>query len=111
MSLVMVGRKTLNKASYANIRAEKPDSETRLLCEKFGGVMLCVKFVDHSCLLSFKWMREMWTSDLCYRINGVNGSVCSILIYLSEVNSFLSLTRVNPLSTSCQTNRVVFLTL
>ncbi|TWW80541.1 Alpha-1,6-mannosylglycoprotein 6-beta-N-acetylglucosaminyltransferase A [Takifugu flavidus] len=36
------------------------------------------------CLGKLKWMKEGWTSDPCYIINGVNGSLCSILIYLSE---------------------------
>lgn len=38
-------------------------------------------------LLMFQWMKEMWTADPCYMLNGVNGSLCSILIYLSEVDS------------------------
>ncbi|CAG5947748.1 unnamed protein product [Menidia menidia] len=34
------------------------------------------------------WMRARWTSDPCYAFYGVDGSDCSILIYLSEVEWF-----------------------
>ncbi|XP_056895505.1 alpha-1,6-mannosylglycoprotein 6-beta-N-acetylglucosaminyltransferase A-like isoform X2 [Takifugu flavidus] len=40
------------------------------------------------CLGKLKWMKEGWTSDPCYIINGVNGSLCSILIYLSEIETW-----------------------
>lgn len=39
-------------------------------------------------LLMFKWMRARWTSDPCYTFYGVDGSDCSFLIYLSEVEWF-----------------------
>lgn len=36
-----------------------------------------------------QWMREHWKSDPCYeRDFGVNGTLCSFLIYLSEVESW-----------------------
>lgn len=31
------------------------------------------------------WMKTFWRSDPCYAHRGVDGSICSILIYLSEV--------------------------
>uniref|UniRef100_A0A8C2FQA9 alpha-1,6-mannosyl-glycoprotein 6-beta-N-acetylglucosaminyltransferase n=1 Tax=Cyprinus carpio TaxID=7962 RepID=A0A8C2FQA9_CYPCA len=34
------------------------------------------------------WMRARWTSDPCYSFYGVDGSDCSFLIYLSEVEWF-----------------------
>uniref|UniRef100_A0AAR2L8K4 alpha-1,6-mannosyl-glycoprotein 6-beta-N-acetylglucosaminyltransferase n=1 Tax=Pygocentrus nattereri TaxID=42514 RepID=A0AAR2L8K4_PYGNA len=34
------------------------------------------------------WMRSRWTSDPCYAFYGVDGSDCSFLIYLSEVEWF-----------------------
>ncbi|TKS68854.1 Alpha-1,6-mannosylglycoprotein 6-beta-N-acetylglucosaminyltransferase B [Collichthys lucidus] len=34
------------------------------------------------------WMRARWTSDPCYAFYGVDGSDCSFLIYLSEVEWF-----------------------
>ncbi|XP_051570296.1 alpha-1,6-mannosylglycoprotein 6-beta-N-acetylglucosaminyltransferase B-like [Myxocyprinus asiaticus] len=34
------------------------------------------------------WMRARWTSDPCYAFYGVDGSECSFLIYLSEVEWF-----------------------
>uniref|UniRef100_A0A8C5DG14 alpha-1,6-mannosyl-glycoprotein 6-beta-N-acetylglucosaminyltransferase n=1 Tax=Gouania willdenowi TaxID=441366 RepID=A0A8C5DG14_GOUWI len=34
------------------------------------------------------WMRARWTSDPCYAYYGVDGSDCSFLIYLSEVEWF-----------------------
>lgn len=37
---------------------------------------------------SFQWMRARWTSDPCYAFYGVDGSDCSFLIYLSEVEWF-----------------------
>lgn len=57
---------------------------------KAGGVFsfLCVIF-RYLCLHEFvfwwQWMKNMWQSDPCYSRYGVNGSLCSILIYLSEV--------------------------
>ncbi|XP_074871034.1 alpha-1,6-mannosylglycoprotein 6-beta-N-acetylglucosaminyltransferase B isoform X2 [Carettochelys insculpta] len=35
-----------------------------------------------------KWMRARWTSDPCYAFFGVDGTECSFLIYLSEVEWF-----------------------
>lgn len=40
-------------------------------------------------VLWWQWMKEMWKSDPCYSRYGVNGSLCSILIYLSEVTHLL----------------------
>ncbi|XP_028993236.1 alpha-1,6-mannosylglycoprotein 6-beta-N-acetylglucosaminyltransferase A-like isoform X2 [Betta splendens] len=40
------------------------------------------------CIGKLKWMKEMWESDSCYRSYGVNGSQCSFLIYLSEIESW-----------------------
>lgn len=39
-------------------------------------------------LFAFQWMRARWTSDPCYAFYGVDGSDCSFLIYLSEVEWF-----------------------
>lgn len=33
-------------------------------------------------------MKVSWRSDPCYSRYGVNGSLCSFLVYLSEVSSF-----------------------
>lgn len=48
-----------------------------------------VLFFRYLCLHEFvfwwQWMKNMWQSDPCYSRYGVNGSLCSILIYLSEV--------------------------
>lgn len=41
-----------------------------------------------SWLSAFQWMRARWTSDPCYAFYGVDGSDCSFLIYLSEVEWF-----------------------
>ncbi|KAL4604905.1 hypothetical protein GN956_G25467 [Arapaima gigas] len=35
-----------------------------------------------------RWMRARWTSDPCYAFYSVDGSDCSFLIYLSEVEWF-----------------------
>uniref|UniRef100_G1TGI4 alpha-1,6-mannosyl-glycoprotein 6-beta-N-acetylglucosaminyltransferase n=1 Tax=Oryctolagus cuniculus TaxID=9986 RepID=G1TGI4_RABIT len=37
---------------------------------------------------SLQWMRARWTSDPCYAFFGVDGTECSFLIYLSEVEWF-----------------------
>lgn len=39
-------------------------------------------------LASSQWMRARWTSDPCYAFFGVDGTECSFLIYLSEVEWF-----------------------
>lgn len=42
-----------------------------------------------NCVFScFQWMRARWTSDPCYAFFGVDGTECSFLIYLSEVEWF-----------------------
>ncbi|KAF7711064.1 hypothetical protein HF521_000075 [Silurus meridionalis] len=40
------------------------------------------------CSSKVDWMRARWTSDPCYAFYGVDGSDCSFLIYLSEVEWF-----------------------
>uniref|UniRef100_A0A4W3HJX4 alpha-1,6-mannosyl-glycoprotein 6-beta-N-acetylglucosaminyltransferase n=1 Tax=Callorhinchus milii TaxID=7868 RepID=A0A4W3HJX4_CALMI len=35
-----------------------------------------------------EWMCAHWQSDPCYSFYGVDGSTCSILIYLSEMEHF-----------------------
>uniref|UniRef100_H3CEA1 alpha-1,6-mannosyl-glycoprotein 6-beta-N-acetylglucosaminyltransferase n=2 Tax=Tetraodon nigroviridis TaxID=99883 RepID=H3CEA1_TETNG len=57
------------------------------------------------CQKKIQWMKEMWTFDPCYRNNGVNGSVCSILIYLSEVENWCPLLpgRVIPMASTQHT--------
>uniref|UniRef100_A0A1A8KUK5 alpha-1,6-mannosyl-glycoprotein 6-beta-N-acetylglucosaminyltransferase n=1 Tax=Nothobranchius kuhntae TaxID=321403 RepID=A0A1A8KUK5_NOTKU len=40
------------------------------------------------CTSKMDWMRARWTSDPCYAFYGVDGSDCSFLIYLSEVEWF-----------------------
>ncbi|XP_072549393.1 alpha-1,6-mannosylglycoprotein 6-beta-N-acetylglucosaminyltransferase B isoform X1 [Salminus brasiliensis] len=40
------------------------------------------------CASKIDWMRARWTSDPCYAFYGVDGSDCSFLIYLSEVEWF-----------------------
>ncbi|KAF4797321.1 Alpha-1,6-mannosylglycoprotein 6-beta-N-acetylglucosaminyltransferase B [Turdus rufiventris] len=44
------------------------------------------KFPD--CAGKVEWMRARWTSDPCYAFFGVDGTECSFLIYLSEVEWF-----------------------
>ncbi|XP_047141972.1 uncharacterized protein LOC101241127 [Hydra vulgaris] len=43
------------------------------------------------CLNKVKWMQANWRSDPYYRNNGVDGSLCSILNYLSKVETFCPL--------------------
>ncbi|XP_034549996.1 alpha-1,6-mannosylglycoprotein 6-beta-N-acetylglucosaminyltransferase A-like [Notolabrus celidotus] len=43
------------------------------------------------CKNKLKWMQTMWKTDSCYYSYGVNGSLCSILIYLSEIESWCPL--------------------
>lgn len=40
------------------------------------------------CNKRVEWMKEYWKSDKKYAENGVNGSLCSILVYLSEVEQW-----------------------
>ncbi|KAL2087204.1 hypothetical protein ACEWY4_018263 [Coilia grayii] len=40
------------------------------------------------CSSKVEWMRSRWTSDPCYAFYGVDGSDCSFLVYLSEVEWF-----------------------
>nr|XP_006636301.1 PREDICTED: alpha-1,6-mannosylglycoprotein 6-beta-N-acetylglucosaminyltransferase A [Lepisosteus oculatus] len=40
------------------------------------------------CEGKLKWMKDMWRSDPCYASYGVDGSLCSFFIYLSEVENW-----------------------
>ncbi|KAL3056647.1 hypothetical protein OYC64_019179 [Pagothenia borchgrevinki] len=40
------------------------------------------------CMGKLKWLSKMWKSQPCYAGYGVNGSVCSFVIYLSEVEKW-----------------------
>ncbi|GAB1609940.1 alpha-1,6-mannosylglycoprotein 6-beta-N-acetylglucosaminyltransferase A-like isoform X1 [Argonauta hians] len=40
------------------------------------------------CTVKLKWMRQMWRSHPCYKLYGVDGSECSFLMYLSEVENW-----------------------
>ncbi|CAH2302512.1 alpha-1,6-mannosylglyco 6-beta-N-acetylglucosaminyltransferase B isoform X2 [Pelobates cultripes] len=40
------------------------------------------------CSAKVEWMRSRWTSDPCYAFYGVDGTECSFLVYLSEVEWF-----------------------
>ncbi|KAL9957677.1 hypothetical protein ACROYT_G034601 [Oculina patagonica] len=53
------------------------------------------------CNKRVEWMKEHWKSDKKYAEHGVNGSLCSILVYLSEVElwcpgNIFKLTRKKP---------------
>lgn len=37
-------------------------------------------------VFELQWMSEHWKSDAKYSAHGVNGSLCSFLVYLSTVN-------------------------
>ncbi|XP_022109517.1 alpha-1,6-mannosylglycoprotein 6-beta-N-acetylglucosaminyltransferase A-like isoform X2 [Acanthaster planci] len=50
------------------------------------------------CERKIAWMREMWSSDPCYSKYGVDGSECSFLIYLSEVESWCPILKWRPQS-------------
>nr|XP_039267160.1 alpha-1,6-mannosylglycoprotein 6-beta-N-acetylglucosaminyltransferase A-like isoform X1 [Styela clava] len=41
-----------------------------------------------SCYEKIEWMKELWQSDDCYAKHGVNGSICSILEYLSAKENY-----------------------
>uniref|UniRef100_A0A8C4QVY5 alpha-1,6-mannosyl-glycoprotein 6-beta-N-acetylglucosaminyltransferase n=1 Tax=Eptatretus burgeri TaxID=7764 RepID=A0A8C4QVY5_EPTBU len=40
------------------------------------------------CEAKIKWMKDMWQSDSCYLSYGVDGSYCSFIIYLGEVENW-----------------------
>ncbi|KAF3842902.1 hypothetical protein F7725_001751 [Dissostichus mawsoni] len=47
------------------------------------------------CMGKLKWLSQMWESQPCYAGYGVNGSVCSFVIYLSEAGSDHAVVREN----------------
>ncbi|KAH3754449.1 alpha-1,6-mannosylglycoprotein 6-beta-N-acetylglucosaminyltransferase A-like [Dreissena polymorpha] len=40
------------------------------------------------CQGKIEWMKAMWESDPCYKSFGVDGSICSFIMYLSEVEGW-----------------------
>ena len=55
---------------------------------KFARVCVCACVCVCMCVCPLQWMRARWTSDPCYAFYGVDGSDCSFLVYLSEVEWF-----------------------
>ncbi|XP_071822891.1 alpha-1,6-mannosylglycoprotein 6-beta-N-acetylglucosaminyltransferase A-like isoform X2 [Apostichopus japonicus] len=41
-----------------------------------------------NCMKKTEWMRMFWNSDKCYGYHGVDGTDCSIFLYLSEVEKW-----------------------
>ncbi|XP_065664135.1 alpha-1,6-mannosylglycoprotein 6-beta-N-acetylglucosaminyltransferase B-like [Hydra vulgaris] len=41
-----------------------------------------------ACRSKVKWMQANWRADYRYKENGVDGSICSIIYYLSRVERF-----------------------
>ncbi|XP_033629093.1 alpha-1,6-mannosylglycoprotein 6-beta-N-acetylglucosaminyltransferase A-like isoform X1 [Asterias rubens] len=58
----------------------QPEAKCSYLDDELRGFPDCTKKVA--------WMKEMWSSDPCYKKYGVDGSDCSFLIYLSEVETW-----------------------
>lgn len=54
-----------------------------------GAFLYVLKIIKEN--FSLQWMRARWTSDPCYAFYGVDGSDCSFLVYLSEVEWFCPL--------------------
>ncbi|XP_021366122.1 alpha-1,6-mannosylglycoprotein 6-beta-N-acetylglucosaminyltransferase A-like isoform X1 [Mizuhopecten yessoensis] len=40
------------------------------------------------CNTKIEWMKAMWKSDPCYQSYGVDGSICSFVMYLSEIEGW-----------------------
>ncbi|XP_033107828.1 alpha-1,6-mannosylglycoprotein 6-beta-N-acetylglucosaminyltransferase A-like [Anneissia japonica] len=77
-------------------RFQDDEAGNNLLKENTGGdfkVTECdVKTMDlryfPNCNAKLHWMRKMWKTDKCYADFGVNGTQCSFIIYLSEVENW-----------------------
>lgn len=54
------------------------------------------------CSEKVKWMQKFWQSDTKYASHGVDGSICSFLKYLSEVENFCPLRRGGHLNNDCE---------
>ncbi|PFX20412.1 Alpha-1,6-mannosylglycoprotein 6-beta-N-acetylglucosaminyltransferase A [Stylophora pistillata] len=54
------------------------------------------------CSEKVKWMQKFWQSDTKYTSHGVDGSICSFLKYLSEVENFCPLRRGGHLNNDCE---------
>ncbi|XP_066929864.1 alpha-1,6-mannosylglycoprotein 6-beta-N-acetylglucosaminyltransferase A-like [Clytia hemisphaerica] len=44
-----------------------------------------------NCDAKAAWMKKFWTSDPCYQALGVNGTICSFIVYLSEIERWCPL--------------------
>lgn len=53
-------------------------------CSFFGVDLTLYPF----CLQKMNWMKRGWRQDACYESYGVNGSLCSFRVYLSEVEKY-----------------------
>ena len=51
----------------------------------------------------FQWMSAFWKTDPCYQKYGVDGSNCSIIVYLSEVEHYCPKLPTRPLRNISQT--------
>lgn len=83
-SLANLTRPLLTEQSEDSIHAED------LILGKTEACMLTEqdKQVYTKCEGKLEWMRQMWQSDACYASYGVDGSECSFLMYLSEVEGW-----------------------
>ncbi|XP_078323350.1 alpha-1,6-mannosylglycoprotein 6-beta-N-acetylglucosaminyltransferase A-like isoform X3 [Crassostrea virginica] len=86
----------ISNSSMANLTRPSVDqSEDSLHAEDLivGKTEACMltdqdKQVYTKCEGKLEWMRQMWQSDPCYASYGVDGSECSFLMYLSEVEGW-----------------------
>lgn len=69
------------------VQQDKPDDQNN----EDKNCPLPSVFKYPECKGKLKWMKSMWSSDPCYAGYGVNGTFCSILMYLSEVEPWCPL--------------------
>jgi len=67
------------------------NNESRAVTFKDGGCFIPDDLNFPHCGEKVAWMKKFWSTDPCYKTFGVNGSLCSFLRYLSEVESYCPL--------------------
>ncbi|XP_049905860.1 alpha-1,6-mannosylglycoprotein 6-beta-N-acetylglucosaminyltransferase A-like [Epinephelus moara] len=65
------------------LQAEQGKTEDQIIEDKNCPLPPMDGYPD--CMKKLKWMKDMWRTDPCYSSHGVNGSLCSFLFYLSEI--------------------------
>uniref|UniRef100_A0A914ZVG1 alpha-1,6-mannosyl-glycoprotein 6-beta-N-acetylglucosaminyltransferase n=2 Tax=Parascaris univalens TaxID=6257 RepID=A0A914ZVG1_PARUN len=78
-----VGKLRVNRANLAMVSKHAKQVLSNASCHLPAAALADYR----DCATKLQWMKEGWKSHSCYAEHGVDGSLCSFVIYLSEVEN------------------------